>query len=650
MNCFCSIPERVGRWAGARQGTLLESVKSHLDLANRLERASAVTVLANLRRVAGCVQLAIVCSLVVTLPVRAQWFTETVGLKAGWNAVYLHIDASYDTLEHLVGDDLSNPIMEVWAWVPNPTTMQFVDSPQQPVNPSSQWLSWIRNSTEPGSLERLRGNTAYLVRVSSNVPTYTWKIKGKPVAPAYEWTTSGLNFLGFPTVQSGPPSFEAFLARAPDLQQNAEIYQYVGGDLGPGNPKRVYALRTTPVTRGEAYWIRAGTIYNRYFAPFEVVVSSASGVNFGDHISTASLRLRNLTSSNLTVTLNLIASETPPAGQTAIVGVPPLLIRGALNTTNRTYSYTNLRIDTPREWILAPKGTEGSETEIVLGLDRSSMTGAVGDLHGGVLRFTDSLQFARVNVSVSARVGSRSGLWVGNAAIVQVGQYLKTYERDSAGSPLTGTNGQYIVSSINTDLSAAAYPYLLRLIVHNPNSGEAVLLQRVYIGPDANTNVVVANAQSALNQAMLSQARRISAAHLPWSSANAGWTFDGRFGSSTNLTTTVTLGYDDQASNPFLHTYHPDHDNLDAKFKNALAQGSESYSVQREIHLVVTPPENDFTSLTTAGDSITGEYAETIRILGLARSGSTYDTRTFEVRGGFVLRRIAETPTITRVP
>ncbi len=595
------------------------------------------------------IRLALCAALACGLTARAQWLTESFGLKSGWNAVYLHIDASHDTLEHLVGDDINNPIIEVWAWVPNPTTMQFIETPQEPADTSSQWLSWIRNSTDSQTLERLDGNAAYLVRVSSSVPTYTWTLKGQPMAPSYKWTTTGLNFLGFPTVPSGPPNFEDFLAQAPDLQQNAEIYQYVGGDLGSENPKRVYALRATPVTRGNGYWIRAGTVYNRYFAPFEVIVSGASGINFGDHISTANFRLRNLTANELTVTLKLIESETPPAGQTAIVDAPPLLIRGALNPTNLTYGYTGLPTNRPRTWTLAPKGTEGAEVEIVLGLDRSSMTTAVGDLLAGVLRFTDSLAFAQVNVGVSAKVGSRSGLWVGNATVAEVGQYLKLYERDGSDNPTMDTNGQYIVNGINTEIAAVEHPYSLRLIVHNPESGEAVLLQRVYVGMDADTNMVVANQQSALNQAMLGQARRISATHLPWSTANTGWTFDSRFGSSTNLTTAVTLNFDDQASNPFLHTYHPDHDNLDAKFKNALAQGSESYTVQREINFIVTPPGDDFTSLTGAGDSITGDYAETIRVSGLARSGGTYDTRTFEVRGGFILRRIAETPTLTRV-
>ena len=584
------------------------------------------------------------------LSAHAQWLTESFALKAGWNAVYLHVDASHDTIENLVGQDLNNPIIEIWAWVPNATTMQYVTSPQEPVDTGSQWLSWIRNSTEPSALERLPGNAAYLVRVASNVPAYTWTLKGKPLAPAYEWTTTGLNFLGFPTVPTGPPNFEDFLAPAPALAQNAEIHRYVGGDLGSANPQRLYYLSTATVNRGQACWVRAGNYYNRYFAPFELVVSAASGVDFGDHASTASLRLRNLTSSNLTVTLQLIASETPPAGQSAIAGVPPLLIRGALNMTNLTYGYTNLPVDAPRTWTLPPSGSEGAEVEVVLGLDRSALTGAAGDLLAGILRFTDSLGFAQVNVGVSATVGSPAGLWVGNAAVLQVGHYLKSYERDSADNPVTDPNGQYVVSGIDTGLGAVAHPYSLRLIVHNPESDPAVFLQRVYVGPDANTNLIVANLESALNPALLSQARRISATHLPWSSANPGWAFDSRFGPSTNLTTTVTLDFDDHASNPFLHTYHPDHDNLDARFQNALAQGAESYTVRRDIQLIVMPPADDFDSLTGSGDTLSGEYVESIRVFGLARAGGTYDTRTFEVRGGFVLRRIAETPSLTRLP
>ena len=220
------------------------------------------------------------------LPARAQWVTQTLSLKAGWNAVYLHVDASHETLQSLVGDDSSNPILEVWMWAPPVSTVQFVTSPQEPASGSQQWRSWNRNTGE-GTLARLVGNTAYLVRVSSSAANSTWNIKGKPVAPAYEWTTTGLNFIGFPTPQNASPSWEALLEFAPELRANAQVFFYPGGDLGPGNPLQIYDRRPV-VPRGRAYWIRSGSRYNRFFAPYELVMSGSSGVSFGDGSSASS--------------------------------------------------------------------------------------------------------------------------------------------------------------------------------------------------------------------------------------------------------------------------------------------------------------------------------------------------------------------------
>jgi len=37
------------------------------------------------------------------LPAHAQWLTQTITLNAGWNAIYLHVDASHTTLQDLIG-------------------------------------------------------------------------------------------------------------------------------------------------------------------------------------------------------------------------------------------------------------------------------------------------------------------------------------------------------------------------------------------------------------------------------------------------------------------------------------------------------------------------------------------------------------------
>ncbi len=592
------------------------------------------------------VSLYVVGLLAAALPAPAQWVTQSISLKSGWNAVYLHVDPSYDTLDNQIAADASDPILEVWLWAPPASTLQFVQSPQQPVE-GEQWRSWNRNTPAAATLHRLVANAAYLVRSATN---YTWTIKGKPLPPAYQWTTTGLNFLGFPTVPSLPPTFDSFLSKVPELYQSAEIYQYPGGELGTGNPARLYALRTTKVNRGQAYWIRSGTFYNRYFAPFEVVLSGSSGVDYGDNLTVFNFRLRNLTSTNLTVNLGLLASETPPTGQSNIVGTPSLLVRGAINTTNLTYSYSNLTAGGAYNWTLSAQGLSGSEVEVVLGLNRTALSGSVGDLFAGVLRLTDALGYARVDLPVSAQVASRAGLWVGEASLSQVGQYLKSYRRDGHSNPVADTNGQYVVSGINTNLGVVPRSFPLRLIVHNPEAGAgpAVLLKRVFVGVDAWTNPVVALAESSLHPNLLKQARRISAAHLPWTETNQCWAFDGALGQATNLTTTVTLDYADRASNPFLHAYHPDHDNLDTAFRNQMPQGAESYTVQRQITLTVTPPASDAAAFSGSGQTLSGAYAETITVLGLARAGGAYDQRVFEARGSFSLNRISTVPTLTQ--
>src|SRR5688572_4076625 len=150
---------------------------------------------------------------------QAQWITQTNALRAGWNAVYLHVDASHVTLDQLVGSDLTNPIQEIWYWKPPLPTGQFVDSPQNPLA-GSQWSTWVRLGSN--ALNRLAGNGAYLVRLPANAAPYNWLVKGKPVAPGYRWTLTGLNFVGFPVPTATPATFESFMLPAPQLAQNAE--------------------------------------------------------------------------------------------------------------------------------------------------------------------------------------------------------------------------------------------------------------------------------------------------------------------------------------------------------------------------------------------------------------------------------------------
>lgn len=597
----------------------------------------------NLIRSIPLASAALAC-LASILPAHAQWQSQSFKLKPGWNAVFLHVDASHALLDDIIGADPSNPVAEVWMWRPSSSPDRIIDNPQQPSS-SSDWGVWDRSATAD-SLTSFVPNRAYLVR-NSGTSDYTLTVKGVPALPSYEWTTKGVNFVSFSTPEINPPLFANFLTPVPRLASEGQFYRYddTNNDLSPSLFNGLF--NSTRVVRGQAYWVRHKDNFNRYFSAFDVLLQGTDRIRFREGTGQYGFRLRNNTESTLRVTLASLPSEAPPSGQRPISGPVPLLIRGDLSTTTLTYAHRDLT--QPYEVSLAPAGKVGSEVEVVLGLNRSALAGNPGDTAASILRLTDSLGFSQIDVGISAEKQGNTGLWVGNASITDVGHYLKSYQRDGKGqlvtTALTEKGQSYIATGTNTSLGKAARAFPLRLIVHNDDQGRHTLLQRVYHGANMSSNTVLATREvGVLHPQLISQARRISAPHLPWAASNPGWTsVDGDFQIGTNLVFKVGLDANDQASNPFLHTYHPDHDNLDATFSSVQSRGAESYEIQRTIELNFADGGTDFTSLTSAGNQISGSYVEEIRILG-----KESDQRTIHTQGSFVLNRITSIPTLTR--
>lgn len=589
--------------------------------------------------------------LLAEFSVQAQWTSQSVTLKPGWNAVYLHVDLSHETLDRLVGSAAleTTPIEEIWMWFPAVGLSDLLQSPQDPLITTSQWRSWKRSTPGASALQRLPGNSACLV-FSSSAMDYVWTFKGKPQLPNHQWTSSGLNFLGIPTSKTNPPNFESYLSQSPLLYQNVEIFEYTGGQLGAGNPSRVIALRTTPVQRGKAFWMRAGLLYNRYYGPFEIRNASTKGIDFGSALSTVRFRLRNFTASPLTITAEHLLSESAPADQTPIAGPPPLLIRGDINPSDLTFGYSPFLAGDSHSWTLPPVGQPGAEIEVVIGLVRSSLAGDPAAHLASIIRFTDSLGFLEVDMGVTATAGSRAGLWVGEAAISQVQSSIKSYQRDATGAPITSTQdtnfGSYIVTSVNENLGAVPRVFPLRLIVHNDGT-TASLLQRVFYGFDSASNLINATQEDFLDPNRIGTARRVTAAHLPFTPENTFWNFSNPMVPGSFMTATVTVAHDEHASNPFLHTYHPDHDNLDARFSDTpLPTGFESYRVLREITLSLNPPSDNFTSIVGSGQIIEGVYHEILTFEG-KQAPQGPESRSFISQGKFILRRLNDIPVLT---
>ena len=286
---------------------------------------------------------------------------------------------------------------------------------------------------------------------------------------------------------------------------------------------------------------------------------------------------------------------------------------------------------------LSPEGEPGAVLDLVFGIDLSSLGGNDGDFFAGVLRFRDMDILSDIWVPIRTVKSSTHGLWVGEARVNEVMSSTSVNEIPEFGPTST------------------AAP--LRLILHHSATGESKLLQRVYFGYDTNFDPLLTTQESLLDPEHLNISRRISAVHLPWSEENLPFDFDGNFGGGEQLTTNITTKFDDHRSNPFLHSYHPDHDNKNASFDQEQPRGEESYGISRDITLKFGVGEaNDFEAATQFGNlELEGVYEETIWILGktgLSADDSVPPVETlqpekkgFSVRGTFKLKHLTlDTP------
>ncbi len=261
---------------------------------------------------------------------RAGWTTETYQLQPGWNALYALNDAAHTTL-----DDLLAPfpaITEVWRWEPSELSAQFIGDPTQVVA-GQEWKTWIRNDPTNTTINTLLPNFGYLVFVSGSSPI-TLRVTGRAVLNKIDWRASGANLVGFPAAEAPRPRFggttSGYLAPLAAIGYNplqTEIFQYVGGPIGPANPARIGSPVSTNILRGKAYWISLQA-YSDFVSPVEVELSSVSGrLEFGTRGGPQKILLTNRSAAPLSVAVTSTTSDPAPAGQEAVAGPVPLLRR-----------------------------------------------------------------------------------------------------------------------------------------------------------------------------------------------------------------------------------------------------------------------------------------------------------------------------------
>ncbi|MBE2287812.1 MAG: hypothetical protein IAE77_30420 [Prosthecobacter sp.] len=563
----------------------------------------------------------------------AQWQTTNYTLKGGWNSIYLPGDATYAAPEVIFPDSgVTANIQEIWRWNPNPSQMQFTSSPLVPASGTPEWSVWVRGGTA-NTLGSLTGQAAYLVKcVGTTANTYSGiSVKHSPRLPDTSWVRNGANFLGFPTRLNGTyPLFSSYFASFPAaIAANAKIFKYVGGDLGPANPVQVFSPSTERVDANQGYWFSAEVVGN-FYAPVEVTLSQADGMDFGRNGSVITMRVMNRTASAMTLTITPVASGTAPDGGESLsaslnnVGLPT----GSVPVTRRTF---NSGTASWQETLISAGYTEaigpGAAVELSFGIQRSAMTAASPSaLYASFLRLTDSTNLFDLLVPVRARKTSLSGLWIGEALVQAV-------ESKPAADAVTPTG--------------RAYP--LRYILHVADDGTARVLSQVFVGKLASPGNPpgLCTKEAGLLSTEKAGARRLVAAHMPLDRVLDTGT--GSVAVPGSLARTISLPFNDP-TNPFVHAFHPDHDNKGATGAPLVA-GQEAYTITRNVTFTFTAAPPSGSSVTSGWGSsvIGGTYAEVIQ--GLHKDSTGVGTGNgLNLSGTFELRRVSELGNLSITP
>lgn len=554
-----------------------------------------------MRNARGVLGVAALCCLAAASPAWGQWSSQSINLRPGWNAVYLEVQpAENDTDTVFAG----LPIRSVWAWVKEFSPAQFVRDPNQLRPDLPDWLVHFPQEHPERflrSLHAVHGGRAYLINLAGDQPA-TLNITGPAVVRGPDWHPNSFNLVGFHLDPAKSITLHDFFAPSPALAGQAAYRINAAGET-----ERIENTKAFTMRAGEAYWIYCKGDTN-YAGPVAVETRSRDGIEFGKNAVEQPLRFVNHTSSERSISVRLLPSARPDKSATADVAL----------------SFQRLLAWHPLEDQLTFKIPPKSVSALPLSVRRAALPPISGEeaRYESLLEVKDSAGM-RFVIPVSAlKASDPTGLWVGNVRVTKVSE---------AGNPNDFTTP-----------TPAASDFEFRVIVHVDGAGVARLLQEVTLmyapetefQPERYVLITKANLlpqyQGASVRAGKAVGRRISAPVFGFRDPIAmTGTLD------SQLAATIQTAYDDPL-NPFVHRFHPDHDNLDERYQTQLAAGFESFNFSRAITLQFTEQDPEQLGLPEWGDEIIGGiYRETLTGVHL---------RPIRLEGTFLMNKVTEVP------
>jgi len=563
--------------------------------------------------------VALIVALLVPWRAGAQWTTQDIPLVPGWNGVQLRVQPAEAECAAIFSN---TPVEKVFWWQRTGTGMEFDLDPHNPFPRTADWQYWFTGNPAISTFASLLAGESYEIRVATNAAPFVLHVRGNPVLNPIRWIPWEANLVGLPVSTNMQVSFRDFFCFSPDFVMNpstATVFRVTGMS---NTADRVWNPATAFIRSGEACWISAGSNARDYGGPILVETETSSRLlDFGSSVSPRTLIVKNLTSTNRTIQITHLASDTPPVlpGISALLGKTPLLFKVA--SSDGSYL--------PLPDVLETNISGLGQLELSLApVPRALTNGTPGPAWQGIIRVRDgnNPQFANSTVDVPVGVScdgsicsllDPQGLWVGRVTVTDV---ERAPTQDGVLNPWSG-DGPVPVSR----------PFTFRVIFHVDSAGTTRLLQRALLAWQPTTDTVDPLSDTPTNGIMAiltdeadakayatlhpdAKIVRVSSACFPLMapiSAKTGSVFSA-FGS---LAVDVTVPYNDPV-NPFVHRYHPQHDNLryDNGVATNLAEGIESYTVTRsmDFHFEPLDPDRGATNRQWGVTENGGRFEETV--------------------------------------
>ncbi len=565
------------------------------------------------RRLFGLLLLALLAP-----SVQAAVSQQTLSLQPGWNAVFIEVEPTQADMATVFA---GVPIASVWRWRPDPDGAQFVRDPGEGLENIAGWFAWFpqpRPDAFLTNLFQIEGGTAYLIRLEGSTPRQV-VLSGRPVFRPRAWQSNAFSLTGLPVSTGDAPSFAEFF-QASAAHAGQPVYT-LDSD---GRWRLVTAPASEIIQRGRAYWIYTKGNSN-YQGPMQVVLDQGESLEYSAALQEITVVLRNYSGATGSFQIERIGGDTLPLlyrnedPETGEVAWPQLRDSLILDAPANTDIFLTLAVDRAR--------FNASRMEQVLALSDERGTRVLLFAGGNTIQpFVEPR--AKRGLAKAAEDGY-AGLWVGEIFVDKVS------EAQQAGTTPTPTVREFSQ----------------RVLVHVDNAGQARLLKDVIqMWQDGTTKpsavdptfnevdqpgrfVLITNKDlvGLYSGASLRDGVPVGIRYSTIAYDFEGDTLemDGDFGGDRTLQTAVVIE-PDLPTNPFLHRYHPDHNNLDEQFLN---YREEAFRIVRDMQFVFSAAPPGGSPTPGWGDTRTGGTFEE-SIIGLHRNP-------IFVSGRFQLRRVS---------